>query len=80
MPACPLSLREREQIYYGIVQGKTLTTIAQEVGRHRCTVSAEVSRNGGREKYRPFAANRRATKCRKTTGTPKTETVRPSES
>lgn len=65
MPANPLSLREREQIYYGLVQGKTITSIAVKIGRHRCTVSAEVSRNGGRDDYRPFAANRRAALCRK---------------
>ncbi|MBT8240817.1 MAG: IS30 family transposase, partial [Acidimicrobiia bacterium] len=65
MPACPLSLREREQIYYGLVRGLTITAIAAEVGRHRCTVSAEIARNGGRGCYRPFAANRRAVQCRK---------------
>ena len=65
MPAHSLSLREREEIYYGIVQGLTITAIAERVGRHRCTVSAEVSRNGGRDVYRPFAAHRRAAQCRK---------------
>ncbi len=65
MPVCPLSLREREQIYYGLIRGATITAIAESVGRHRCTVSAEVSRNGGRDAYRPFAANRRAAQCRK---------------
>lgn len=65
MPAHPLSLREREEIYYGILQGLTITAIAEGVGRHRCTVSAEVSRNGGRDGYRPFAANRRAARLRR---------------
>lgn len=65
MPACPLSLREREQIYYGLVRGRSITAIATELGRHRCTLSAEVSRNGGHDRYRPFAANRRAAQCRR---------------
>ncbi len=65
MPAHPLSLGEREKIYYGLVRHDTLTAIAIDLGRHRCTVSAEVSRNGGRENYRPFGAHRRAAQCRK---------------
>ncbi len=65
MPACPLSLREREKIYYGLVRGESVTAIAAGIGRHRCTVSAEIARNGGRDRYRPFRAERRAAERRK---------------
>ena len=65
MPACPLSLDEREKIYYGLIRCETVTAIADRIGRHRCTVSAEISRNGGRDGYRPFRAHRRAAQCRK---------------
>lgn len=65
MPAHPLSLDEREQIRYGLIRGETATSIAGRIGRHRCTVSAEISRNGGRDRYRPFAAHRLAAERRK---------------
>lgn len=65
MPACPLSLAEREEIRCGIVRGEGVTSIADRIGRHRCTVSAEISRNGGREAYRPYRAHDRAARCRK---------------
>ena len=65
MAACPLSLDEREKIYYGLIRGETVTSIAHRIGRHRCTVSAEISRNGGRDRYRPFQANRQAVERRK---------------
>jgi len=65
MPANPLLLREREEIRYGIVRGDTVTEIAERIGRHRCTVSAEISRNGGREQYRAWKANDRAAELRK---------------
>lgn len=65
MPARPLLLREREEIRCGIVRGETVTSIADRIGRHRCTVSAEISRNGGRDAYRPYRAQDRAVSCRK---------------
>lgn len=65
MPANPLSLREREEIRYGLGRGETITAIAGRLGRHRCTISAEISRNGGRDRYRAFAAHDRAAACRK---------------
>ena len=58
-------LREREEIRDGLVRGEAVTTIADRIGRHRCTVSAEISRNGGRDAYRPFRAQDRAVLCRK---------------
>jgi IS30 family transposase len=65
MPANPLSLREREEIRYGLILGEKVTAIADRIGRHRCTVSKEISRNGGRDGYRPFSAHRRAVECGK---------------
>jgi transposase, IS30 family len=65
MPARPLLIREREEIRCGIIRGETVTAIADRIGRHRCTVSAEISRNGGRDVYRPNQAHDRAALCRK---------------
>jgi IS30 family transposase len=64
MPANPLTLYEREEIRYGIGRAETVTSIAARLGRHRCTISAEISRNGGREDYRAYRANDRAKACR----------------
>jgi IS30 family transposase len=60
MPAVPLSLPEREEIRAGIERGESITVIAQGLGRHRCTISAEVARNGGRNAYRATDAQARA--------------------
>ena len=65
MPARPLLLREREEIRYGLIRGETVTAIADLTGRHRCTISAEISRNGGRAGYRPYQAHRQAAQLRK---------------
>lgn len=64
MPANPLTLREREEIRYGIGRGQKVTEIAARLERHRCTISAEISRNGGQENYRAYRANDRAQACR----------------
>ena len=63
MPAEPLRLLEREEIRAGIERGDSLTQIACGLGRHRCTVSAEVTRNGGRDVYKAVAAQARADKA-----------------
>ena len=60
MPAEPLTLPEREEIRAGIERGDPLVAVALRLGRHRCTVSAEVTRNGGRDRYRAVAAQARA--------------------
>jgi len=65
MPSNALSLREREEIRFGIARGRTVVEIARYLGRHRCTISAEIHRNGGREQYRAWRAERRAVAMRK---------------
>jgi IS30 family transposase len=57
MPANPLTLHEREEIRYGIGRSESVTSIATRLYRHRSTISREISRNGGRDRYRALAAN-----------------------
>jgi IS30 family transposase len=61
-----LSLAEREEISRGLAAGKTLRSIAVELGRAPSTISREVAANGGRRGYRALrsdkAAWRRATR------------------
>src|SRR3546814_20114488 len=64
MPANPLTLREREEIRYGIGRGEKATEIADRLGRHRCTNSAEIALNGGRDAYRASRAHDRPKACR----------------
>lgn len=64
MPAVPLTLWEREEIRAGIERGDPLVGIARRLGRHRCTISAEVTRNGGRAAYRAVVAQERADRVR----------------
>lgn len=52
-----LSPAEREEISRGISQGKTDRQIASGLSRHHTTVWREISRNGGRERYRAVAAD-----------------------
>lgn len=60
MPAQPLTLHEREEIRAGIERDETDGVIGECVGRHRCTINAEINRNGGRAAYRAVAAQTRA--------------------
>jgi IS30 family transposase len=55
-----LSLAEREEISLGLARGLSCRAIAAGLGRHPTTVSREVAANGGGERYRAAAADRRA--------------------
>jgi IS30 family transposase len=55
-----LSLAEREEISRGLAAGWPVRAIARTVGRAPSTVCREVAANGGRERYRACAADRRA--------------------
>jgi len=47
-----LSLSEREEISRGLVAGRSLRAIAAQLGRAPSTISREVGRGGGRDRYR----------------------------
>ena len=55
-----LSLGEREEISRGVAGGDSIRSIAVRLGRSPSTVSRELARNGGREKYRAHRADRAA--------------------
>ena len=55
-----LSLVEREEISRGIVAGYSMRSIAAALGRSPSTVSRELRRNGGRERYRASEADQAA--------------------
>lgn len=55
-----LSLGEREEISRGIAAGNTFRAIAKRLNRAVSTVSQEVMRHGGRERYRAAQADRTA--------------------
>ncbi len=55
-----LSLAEREAISRGIVQALSVRAIARTLGRAASTIAREITRNGGRERYRAVAADGRA--------------------
>ena len=52
-----LTLSEREEISRGVVAGQSLRSIAVSLGRAPSTVSREISRNGGRRRYRASNAD-----------------------
>ncbi len=52
-----LSLCEREAISRALSQNQSYGSIAAQLGRSKSSISREVSRNGGREKYRAHAAD-----------------------
>lgn len=64
MPANPLTLSERVEIRAGIVREDNDHVIAEAIGRHRCSVNAEINRNGGRLEYCPVDAQARAERAR----------------
>jgi IS30 family transposase len=55
-----LTLAEREEITRGVAQGESLRSIARRLRRAASTVSREVSRNKGRDRYRAIDAHDRA--------------------
>ena len=55
-----LSLAEREEISRGLARGVSLRSIAADLGRAASTVSRELRRNGGTERYRAATADRQA--------------------
>ncbi|MGH9210978.1 MAG: IS30 family transposase [Acidimicrobiales bacterium] len=57
MPGARLSRGERARIEAGIAAGETEVEIARAIGRHRTTVSREISAGGGCEVYRATAAH-----------------------
>ncbi len=55
-----LSLTEREEVSRGLAEGASLRTIATRLGRAPSTISREVTRHGGRTRYRAARADERA--------------------
>jgi IS30 family transposase len=55
-----LLLAEREEISRGVVAGRSIRSIASELGRAPSTVSREINRNGGRREYRATKADQSA--------------------
>jgi IS30 family transposase len=55
-----LSLAEREEISRGLVAEQSIRSIARSLGRAPSTVSREIKRNGGDNRYRAAAADKRA--------------------
>lgn len=57
-----LRMEERELISRGIASGDAIRAIARQLNRPASTVSREISRNGGRKRYRALLAEERALK------------------
>ncbi|MFV0625712.1 IS30 family transposase, partial [Sphingomonas sp. ac-8] len=55
-----LQLREREEISRGLSNGQSLRSIAARLGRAPSTISREVCRGGGAERYRAVASDQGA--------------------
>lgn len=58
-----LSLAEREEISRSVALGRSLRSIAEQLHRAPSTISREVQRNGGKERYRANRADARAWDC-----------------
>ena len=58
--AVRLSAAEREELSRGLAAGESLRAIASRLGRSPSTVSREVARNGGRQRYRARRAEQAA--------------------
>jgi IS30 family transposase len=57
-----LTLAEREEISRGLAAGKSMRQIARGLGRAPSTVSREIGRNGGVDRYRASGADKQAWK------------------
>jgi IS30 family transposase len=57
---CALSLIDREEISRGLTVGRSLRAIAAQLGRAPSTISREVSRNGGTDRYRATVSDQSA--------------------
>jgi IS30 family transposase len=55
-----LSLAEREEISRGVFAGQSLRSIAASLRRAPSTISREINRNGGRQRYRANVADQAA--------------------
>jgi IS30 family transposase len=55
-----LSLSEREEISRGLAEGRSMREIASSIQRAPSTVSREIGRHGGRERYRATQADQKA--------------------
>jgi len=53
-----LTLVEREEISRGVVAGRSMRSLAAELGRAPSSLSREIRRNGGRPRYRANQADR----------------------
>ena len=57
-----LSLSEREEVSRGVALGSSCRLIARQLGRSPSTITRELERNGGRNKYRAAIADERSWK------------------
>lgn len=71
MAGVVLCRAEREEIRACLAQGWSCASIAQVLKRAPSTISREVTRNGGRSRYRAVAAQARADRARRRPKTPK---------
>ena len=55
-----LTLAEREEISRAVVAGHSIRSIAAQLGRAPSTISREIKRNGGQERYRASQADQSA--------------------
>ena len=60
MSPARLSLEDREEISRGVAAGESVRCIAKRLGRAPSTISREITRNGGRRKYRALRADKAA--------------------
>ncbi|MFF5212326.1 helix-turn-helix domain-containing protein [Streptosporangium sp. NPDC000396] len=61
-----MAIAEREEVSRGLAAGHSARAITRQLGHSASTVSREIARNGGRERYRAQSAedNARRRACR----------------